>query len=135
MPPTFIWTDINLWAVLVSGLANIIICLVLYLPKIFGNTWMKLTGKDLNPVRQWMALGIFGHLINALVLAVIITVFNATTMLQGLEIVFMVWLGFFIPLEAGELVWDKIPFRLFLLRVGVLLVSECVTGFILVIWR
>jgi hypothetical protein len=127
--------DLNLWAVLTAGLANMIACLILYLPKLFGNAWVKLTGKDLNPARPWIAAGISGHLVNALVIAVIVNIFNARTLLQGMGIGILVCLGFILPVETGELVWDKIPFRLFMMRVGIPLVAECISAIILVAWR
>jgi hypothetical protein len=129
------WADVNLWAVLAAGVANIVTCLVLYLPKLFGNAWVRLTGKSLNPARQWIPVGFAGHILNAFALAVIVVMFNATTLIQGIEIALLGWIGFFIPVETGEMVWDKIPFRLFLIRAGIMLVAECVTAIILVIWR
>jgi hypothetical protein len=127
--------NLNFWAILAAGLANIITCLILYQPKLFGNAWMKLTGKDLNPARQWIAAGVLGHMVNALAIAVIVNIFNATTLLHGIGIGVLACIGFIVPVETGELVWDKIPFRLFMIRVGISLVAECITAIILVIWR
>jgi len=47
----------------------------------------------------------------------------------------LVWGGFVITIEIGELVWEKIPFRLFLIRVGEHLVALCAAGAILGVWH
>ena len=47
----------------------------------------------------------------------------------------LAWIGFVVPMESGELVWEKIPFRLFLLRTGNQLVGMAASGFILGAWQ
>jgi len=63
------FSEINLLAVLVAGVAHMVTGLVWYTPKLFGNAWAELTGKDLKPARQWLAAGIIGHQVIALALA------------------------------------------------------------------
>jgi hypothetical protein len=46
-----------------------------------------------------------------------------------------VWLGFVVTLEVGELIWEKIPFRLFAIRIGNHLVALGIAGAILAVWR
>jgi hypothetical protein len=69
------------------------------------------------------------------VLAVIVTLANATTVFGGIVVGIAAWIGFIVPLETGELIWEKIPFKLFLIRVGNHLVGLCVAGIILALWR
>ena len=38
-------------------------------------------------------------------------------------------------LEVGELIWEKIPVRLFLIRIGNHLVALGIAGAILAVWR
>jgi len=47
----------------------------------------------------------------------------------------LVWIGFVVPLEVGELVWEKNPFKLFMIRVGNQLVGLSIAGIILAVWR
>jgi hypothetical protein len=65
-----------------------------------------------------------GH---SLVLAVIVNLANATTVVGGIVVGVLVWIGFVVTLEIGELIWEKIPFKLFMIRVGNHLVAlrEC----------
>jgi hypothetical protein len=128
-------SEINLLAVLVAGVAHMVTGLVWYTPKLFGNAWAELTGKDLKPARQWLVAGIIGHQVIALALAVIVRLADATTVAGGIAVAALVWLGFVVTLEVGELIWEKIPFRLFLIRIGNHLVALGIAGAILAVWR
>jgi hypothetical protein len=126
---------VNLLAVLVAGLVHVVLGLIWFMPKLFGNAWEELTGKEMKPAPQWIAAGILGHLAMALVLAVIVKLASATDVVGGISVGVLAWIGFVVPLEAGELVWEKIPFKLFLIRTGNQLVGLSVTGVILALWR
>jgi len=129
------FSDLNLFAVLVAGIVHIAGGLIWFQPKIFGNDWAKLTGKDLAPAFPWIPAGIFGHLIMALVLALIVKLSGAQTAFEGAIIGILTWVGFIVPLEIGELIWEKIPFKLFLIRIGNQLVGFIITGIILAVWQ
>ena len=129
------FSDLNLLAVLVAGIVHIAGGLIWFQPKIFGSTWAKLTGKDLTPAFPWIPAGIIGHLIMALVLALIVKLSGAQTAFEGAVIGIMTWAGFIVPLEIGELIWEKIPIKLFLIRVGNQLVGFIITGIILAVWQ
>ena len=126
---------INLLAVLIAGITHMAIGLIWFQPKLFGNDWVKLTGKELQPASRWLPAGIIGHLVMALVLAVIINLANAATAVEGALVGVMAWIGFIVPLEIGELIWEKIPFKLFLIRIFNHLVGLGIAGTILAVWR
>ncbi|RPI33776.1 MAG: DUF1761 domain-containing protein [Chloroflexota bacterium] len=128
-------TDINLLSVLVAGISHTVIGLIWFMPKLFGNAWVELTKKDLKPASQWIWAGFTGHLVMALVLAVLVNLAGATTIFGGIAVAFLAWIGFIVTLEIGELIWEKIPFRLFLIRIGNQLVGLSVAGAILAVWR
>jgi hypothetical protein len=128
-------SSINILAVLVAALAHLVIGLIWYMPKVFGDAWSNLAKADLKPSSRWMPVGIIGHLLMALVLAIIINLAHATTVVDGLFIGILVWLGFIVTLEIGELIWEKIPFNLFLIRVGNHLIGFALAGTILAVWR
>lgn len=71
----------------------------------------------------------------AFVLAFLINLAGITTLIGGIAIGVLIWVGFIVTLEIGELVWEKIPFRLFLLRIGNHLVALSIAGSILAVWR
>jgi len=127
--------DINPLAVLVAGMAHMVIGLIWFMPKLFGNAWAELTGKEMKPASQWIAAGIIGHQVMALVLAVIVKLANVTNVTGGIVVGVSVCIGFIVTLEIGELIWEKIPFKLFMIRVGNQLVGLSVVGGILAVWR
>jgi len=127
--------DINLVAVLVAGVAHMVIGLIWFMPRFFGKQWMELTRQEMKPDRNWVPAGVVGHLVIALVLAVVVTFANATTAVDGCVVGLLMWLGFVVTLEVGELAWEKIPFKLFMIRIGNHFVGLSVAGAILAVWR
>jgi hypothetical protein len=69
------------------------------------------------------------------VLVILIKLTNSNTGFSAMFIGLLTWIGFVVPMESGELVWEKIPFRLFLLRTGNQLIGIVVSGFILGSWQ
>ena len=130
-----ILSKISLPAVLVAGVAHMVTGLIWFSPRIFGKQWSELTKQDLKPARQWLAAGVIGHQLIALVLAVIVYLAQATTILEGIIIGILVWIGFIVTLETGELIWEKIPFKLFVIRIGNHLIALSIAGAILAVWR
>jgi hypothetical protein len=128
-------SEINLLAVLVAGFAHMATGLVWFSPKFFGKQWKELTNQEMKPARQWIAAGIIGHQLIALVLAMVVYLANAKTIVEGFVVGILIWIGFVVTLEIGELIWEKIPFKLFTIRIGNHLVALSIAGAILAIWR
>jgi hypothetical protein len=128
-------SGINLWAVLVAGIVHTVIGLIWFMPKMFGNSWIQLTGKEMKPASPWIPAGLIGHQMMAFVLALIINLANVTNVVGGVVAGILVCLGFMVTLEIGELIWEKIPLKLFLIRVGNQLVGLSFAGGILAVWR
>jgi hypothetical protein len=129
------YSDINLYAVFVAWIIHVGMGLLWFQPKLFGNKWSELTGQQLKPASKWIVPGFLGHLIMILVLAVLIDHTRSNSGCGGLLIGLLAWIGFIVPMEIGELVWEKIPFKLFLIRTGNHLIGMAVSGFILGAWR
>jgi hypothetical protein len=94
-----------------------------------------LTGRELQPARQWRAAGVVGHPGMALVPSVVMKMAIVTTASGGLVVGSLVWIEFIVTLEFGELIWEKIPVRLFLMRTGEHFVALGLAGIILAVWR
>ncbi len=129
------FADINLYAVLVAWIFHTISGLIWFQRKLFGNAWSKLTGKDLTPSKKWIIAGLVGHLVMIMVMVILIKLAGIGTGPGGLLIGLLCWIGFVVPLETGELIWEKIPFRLFLLRIGNQFIGMGISGFILGAWQ
>jgi hypothetical protein len=69
------------------------------------------------------------------VLAILIRFAGGPSLQAGLVVALLVWGGFVVTLEIGELVWEKIPFKLFLIRASEHLIALCGAGAILGLWR
>ena len=132
---TTAFSNINWLAVLVVWVAHVVISLVWFQPVFFGKAWVELSGKDLKPAVRWIPVGFAAHLVAVLALAVIVNLANATTLLEGIAAGLLVSIGFIGAMLAGELVWEKIPFKLFLIRIGDQLVTLSLAGAILAVWR
>lgn len=127
--------NINLWAVLVAGVAHMVTGLIWFAPGIFGRQWMELTKQEIKPARRWLPAGIIGHLVIALVLAMIVYLANATSIVEGFIVGILIWVGFVVTLEIGELIWEKIPAKLFMIRIGNHFLALGIAGAILAVWR
>ena len=126
---------INYLAVLAAGMVHMAVGLVWYSRRLFGDAWVGLTHATLEPAVRWMPLAAVGHLVIAFVLAVLIRFAGGPTLTAGIVVGLLAWIGFVVTLEAGELVWEKIPFRLFLIRAGEHLVALSAAGAIVGAWQ
>ena len=128
-------SDLHWLAVFVAWIAHVAISLAWFQPALFGRAWVRLSGKELKPATQWIPAGLAAHLAAVLSLAVIIRVANATTLVEGVSFGILVSMGFIGAMLGGELVWEKIPFRLFLIRLGNEVLTLSLAGAILALWR
>jgi len=131
----FQFSTINYLAVVVAWIVHIVLGLIWFRPELFGNEWSRLTGKELTPAKKWLVPGLIGHLLMIFVLVILIKLTNASTGFAGMGIALLAWIGFVVPMESGELVWEKIPFKLFLLRTGNQFIGMALSGFILGAWQ
>ena len=125
--------NINPLAVLAAGFAHMATGLIWFSPKLFGRQWADLTKEELKPARQWLIVGLIGHLVIAFVLALVVHLAHATTIVDGILVGVLMWAGFIVTLETGELIWEKIPFGLFAIRVGNHFVALSLAGAILAV--
>ncbi len=128
-------SDVNWLAVIVAWVAHVVISLLWFQPALFGRAWVELSGKELKPATRWIPIGFAAHFVCVLALAAIVNLTNATTLLEGVALGLLVSIGFIGAMLAGELVWEKIPFRLFLIRIGDQVLTISLAGAILALWR
>lgn len=129
------WSSINLMAVFAAWIVHIVMSLLWFNPRLFGNEWSRLTGKENKPAMRWIVPGILGHLFMVFMVAVFIIMVGANNAIGGMIIGLMAWAGFIVPMEIGELIWEKIPFKLFLIRIGNQFLGIAVAGLILGNWQ
>ena len=132
---------LNLRAVLVSAVAAMFIGALWYGP-VFGKLWMKLMGIDKKKMDKMMKGGIpmwlsyvlmfIGSLFTALVLALILDGLGAITIIQGLVVTFLLWIGFVMPITLGSVLWEGKSFKLFFLNNAYNILNMFVMAIILV---
>ena len=128
-------SNLNWLAVVDCWIAHVVISLAWYQPIFFGRAWVRLSGREMKPATQWIPVGFLAHLICIIALAVIINLAGAKTILEGTALGLLVSVGFIGAMLGGELVWEKIPFKLFLIRLGDQILTLGLAGAILAIWK
>jgi len=131
--------EINFAAVLVCGIASMIIGSIWYGP-LFGKKWMAGVGfneedlkKDFNPVKTY-GLTFLGHLIIAYVLARVIGYIGVMGISEGLRIAFLCWLGFTGATMMINYLFEKKSIALFFINSGYHLIVLLVYSIILTLW-
>lgn len=110
--------EVNYWAVLLAAVSSMVVGSVWYMPKVFGNVWMKLTkvkpnknmsGKDM---ARLYGLTFLASLVTAYVLAHVTFLsnhfFKNSFLQDAMSTAFWLWLGF---TAARLLVHDLFEYR------------------------
>jgi hypothetical protein len=139
--------DINIWAVLVAGVAYMAVGAIWYGP-LFGRQWRRLMGLTEGSMKkmpltagQAMIVGFVSAIIMAFVLAHDVFVwgdFYAGSQPVGMlsfSLGFWIWLGYVATTQAGSWLWDGRPFKLFILNAAHAFVSLQVMAAVLVFWN
>ena len=127
--------DVNYLAVLVAGIAAMILAFIWYVP-LFGKMWMKLT--KIKPKKKGMAKKYFAALIKTWIIAYFLAVFikwvGAVDMENGLLVGFWLWIGFMATTTYSGVIWGKKPFKLWLLDNAYNLLSMLLMAWIIIAW-
>jgi hypothetical protein len=137
------FTDINIWAVLASAVASMVIGSIWYGP-LFGRVFMTAVGMDQwsdekkERMKKAMALTYLGQfaasLVMFFVLAGILGAMDMRSVTGGLAGSFLVWLGIVVPVKFGDQLWGG-KMILFWLGTGNMLVTLLAAGAIIGAWR
>jgi surface polysaccharide O-acyltransferase-like enzyme len=136
---------VNLWAVLVCGLATMAAGFLWYSPMLFAKPWTVLMGYDPNDKAKLAemqksagpsyAMSFIASLLSAFVLGKLITVSGAGSAFDGLKIGLVVWLGFVSTVQLTNALFSRQPNKLYMINTGYQLVCYVVMGAILGAWR
>jgi hypothetical protein len=131
--------DINYLAVLVCGVASMVIGFLWYGP-IFGKAWMEEVGKteeelreNFNPGKTY-TLSFIAAVVTALALAYFLELTGAQTIMQSLRVSVTAWLGFIAAVFYLMSLFEDKTLRHVAISTGYYLVNMVVFGIILVIW-
>lgn len=135
---------INYVMVLVAAVVNMGIGFLWYSPVLFIKPWMKLTGLTEEKMRKGdgmkdmpkiMITSFITALIMAYCLRYSVVYGGAYTGLSGVPLGmmtgFFMWLGFMMPVQLSSVLFERQPFKLFLIHTGQQLVSVLAMGIVL----
>ena len=140
--------EINYLAVLVCGVMAMVVGMAGYGPMLFGKTWMKVMGVDMNTMTPdkvkeaqkkmapVYALNFLTVLLTMWVLAGYVEGWNTVS---GVTNALWVWLGFVMPTVAGQAMWSgkskELSWKMFFISSGYQLVTLVIAGWILGMWK
>lgn len=134
--------DVNYLAVLIAAVVNMAVGAYWYSPAGFGKQWAQLMGwSDLSRMNDmkkgagksyaWMFVA---ALVMSFVLANVVRLAGATTVMEGAMVGFWVWLGFVATVQIGSILWDMKPAKLFAINTAYSLVTLLINGALLAMW-
>jgi hypothetical protein len=134
--------EINIWSVLVSAVAAMVIGSIWYGP-LFGKKFMEASGMNKWTPEQQAAMKkkmmvsyaaqFAASFVMFYTVAGIIIGFSDNTALGGMVAAFLVWLGIIVPVKIGDLVWGGSK-TMFWLVVGNMLFTLLAVGAIVGAW-
>jgi hypothetical protein len=136
-------TQLNWLAIIVAGIAALVIGIVWYLPPTFGTRWAGfvkrytgLSDSDLMPSNIPMTLGLWllGFIANAFALAIILRGMGISNLIDGILLAVIVWAGFGLVLSSWPVIHAKQPSGLWLVNGVAYLVMQIVMTIILSLW-
>jgi hypothetical protein len=134
---------INYLAVLLCGVTYMVIGMAWYGP-LFGKQWKALMGFNNQSMKQMkmtamqaMVSGLISALIMAFVLAHDAYVWgqfygdSISQLMFALQLAFWIWLGYVATTQAGSVLWEGRPWKLFFINAGNTLVAFVAMALIL----
>ncbi len=136
-------STVNWLAILVAVVANMALGFSWHSMSMFGKEWIALMGWDIKkikkPTNEEMTKSIGGQVISAGIMAWMLSVFAqhtaSTTWILGMQLGFLVWLGFIATVNIGIVLWERKPCKLFAINTGYWLVSMLIMGAIIGGWQ
>jgi len=129
--------ELNYLAILVSAFIAFFVGWMWYGP-LFGKAWMKLVKINEKEAKESMLGSIIGGLIATLIMATavayLIWALEVTVWYFGLKVGLLAGIGFVATYAINDVIYEKKPFPLFLIKVGYSLVALMTIGAIYTLW-
>ena len=133
---------VNYLAVLIAGVASMVIGFLWYSPSLFGKPWMKLMGhtvESMKSAQKKMGMLYGLSFVLSLVTAYVLThvmVFGQsylgyTPLMGGLSSAFWMWLGFVMPVQATDAIFGGKKWALVGINTGYQLAALLAMGFVI----
>lgn len=134
------FSSINWLAVLACVVVSMISGSLWYNPKTFFPIWWKGIGKTGEPGMQdnmgmtW-GLTILSAIVQAIFMAALVSTLGSTTLAAGLQVGFLVWLGFVAPTNLVNKLFAGHGLKIWAIEAGNHLLNFLLFGAILGAWR
>lgn len=134
--------EVNYLAVLLAGVATMVVGFLWYGPMLFAKPWMKLMGhteksleKEKDAMGKTYTISFLLALVTAYVLSHVMTFsenyFHYPQLMTGLTSAFWMWLGFVMPVQATDVLFGGKKWKLFAINTGYQLASLLAMGVVL----
>jgi hypothetical protein len=128
---------INVLAVVVATVISMVLGFIWYSEGVFGKQWMASTGRTEvsgGAPAMYVLTAIFA-LLQATILAVIVTLAGATTLVAGATLGFLAWLGFVATTQGVDALFNARKMSFYAISTGYHLVEYVIIGALLGAWR
>jgi len=130
--------EVTFLPILVAGIANVILGMIWFHPKVFGNSWMRagniIPSED---AKKKMPIMAFIAFLAAMVVAYVMNHFGIAwgvfDWIGAVELGFWCWVGFTAPTLLGMVLWEGKPVKYYAIVAGHWLVSFILMAVILVL--
>ena len=131
--------DVNYWAVLVAAVATMVIVSIYYMPAVAGRAWMKEIGKTEEEIRAanrpiLFVIAAVLSVIQASVLSAVIGWADAHTLVGGVLVGLVLWIGMAVPMVSVTFLFEGRTLANHVISGIYFLVALVVTGAIIGAW-
>ena len=139
---------VNYLAVLVTGVVIFVLGGLWYSPMLFAKPWTRMMGKSEEEMKTYMAspkakkemplmyaMAFVTAVVIAWVMAIVVNHFPPVTVIRGVEVGALCWLGFAAATSLATAMFSMQPKALWLINSGYNLVSFILAGVILGAWQ
>ena len=140
-----LFMGVNIWAVLASAVATMVLGFLWYSPVLFAKPWTTLMGYDPNDKEKLAemqksagpayGMSLVASILSAFVLGKIITLTHIASVPYGMKIGMAVWLAFVTTVQLTNALFSKQPFKLYMINTGYQLLCYLAMGAIMGGWR
>jgi hypothetical protein len=131
--------EVNYLAVFVATVIAYVISTIWYMPHLFGNRWMKLSGITMKKGEKipmsTMVLGFVSFFIMNLVMAYLVSLSQITTVSMALFFGLFLWIGFVAVTLLSQVLYEKRSVELYLINATHYLIGMAISCSIFVLWN
>jgi hypothetical protein len=132
---TLDFAGVNWFAVMVAAVAGLIVGFIWYAPQVFGRRWARASGIELPQPGEVQPMtyigGVVTAAVTAYVLAVLIGGLGAATLVDGVIVAVVVWLGFVATWLASGVFFERRSTEWWVINAGQAIVSLAIMGAII----